>query len=92
MVVHILLTVERANEEPHPRRLVIDSGAGETVMPSSWCHAHPIEDRPGKGRDYYVAADGKIIYNKGRRRLQASALGGGQARQMTFQVGAVTKA
>ena len=59
---------------PLPKPLVIDSGAGETVMPSDWCLSHKIEDGPGKGRDYYIAANGKEIWNEGQKSLLLSSL------------------
>ena len=72
-----------------PRLLVIDSGAGETVLPKEWCLSHPVADSPGKGVEYYVAAGGKVVHNEGQKRLLISNLEGEQVRQMTFQVAEV---
>ena len=87
-----MLNVEQVDWEPLPKPLVIVPGAGETVMPSSWCTAPPLEQSPGHGRDFYVSASGKEIYNEGHRRLWISNLDGAHTRQMTFQVAAVKKA
>ena len=87
-----LLNLEQTEWVPFPKPLVIDSGAGETVMPASWMQAHPIEASPGQGKDYYIAANGKEIHNEGQRRLLISNLEGHQTRQMTFQVADVKKA
>ena len=42
-----------------PKPLVVDSGAGETVLPADWLTAHPtLEGRGAKDEDYYQTADG----------------------------------
>ena len=48
---HDLLNMEQRDWEPLPKRLVNDSGAGETVIPKRWLPAHPIQQSPGQGRD-----------------------------------------
>ena len=41
-----LNNIEQSEWCPFPKPLVVDSGAGETVMPKSWFVAHEIRDSP----------------------------------------------
>ena len=78
---------------PLPKPLVVDSGAGETVMPSDWLPAHPVTESAGsKNNEYYTTADGSKVYNEGQRSVFVSTLDGNQERAMTFQVAQVHKA
>lgn len=94
---------ERANVEifelaqsewvPLPKPLVVDSGAGETVIPSDWMTAHPVRQSDGsKADDYYTTADGTKVYNEGEKKLDVCTLDGRHRRTMTFQVARVKKA
>lgn len=60
------MQIEQKDWKPLPKPFVIDSGAGETVVPTDWCKAHAIQPSAGLGKDYYVAADGRIKYNAGK--------------------------
>ena len=78
---------------PLPKPMVVDSGAGETVLPSSWLPEHPTEESIGsKNNDYYVTADGSKIYNEGKKDVTVSTTDGSKVRDMTFQVANVQKA
>ena len=78
---------------PLPQPLVVDSGAGETVIPSEWLPAHPTRESAGsRSNEYYTTADGNKVYNEGQKQVIISTLNGGQERQMTFQVAQVHKA
>ena len=78
---------------PLPKPLVVDSGAGETVMPADWLPAHPTNESAGsKKNEYYTTADGSKVYNEGQKNVIISTLDGSQERAMTFQVAQVHKA
>lgn len=78
---------------PLPKPMVIDSGAGETVLPASWLPEHPTEESLGsKNNDYYVTADGSRVYNEGKKEVTISSADGTKVRDMTFQVANVKKA
>ncbi len=78
---------------PLPKPLVIDSGAGETVIPTDWLPAHPTQESPGsRVNEFYTTADGTKVYNEGQKELVISSLDGEQCREMTFQVAGVNKA
>ena len=76
-----------------PKPLVIDSGAGETVMPKTWLPSYPVEPSPGslKG-EFYHTADGSRIFNEGQKRVTVTTQDGNNERAMTFQVADVDKA
>ena len=72
---------------PLPKPLVVDSGAGETVMPVDWLTSHPLTESDGsRANDFYTTADGSKVYNEGQRKLDVCTLDGQQRRSMTFQV------
>ena len=76
-----------------PKPVVVDSGAGETVMPEDWLPAHEIRESPAsKKTEYYVTADGGKVYNQGQKEVVVSTMDGSQCRKMVFQVAAVKKA
>ena len=78
---------------PLPKPLVVDSGAGETVMPVDWLTSHPLTESDGsRANDFYTTADGSKVYNEGQRKLDVCTLDGQQRRSMTFQVARVKKA
>ena len=78
---------------PFPKPLVVDSGAGETVMPVDWLTSHPLTESDGsRANDFYTTADGSKVYNEGQRKLDVCTLDGQQRRSMTFQVARVKKA
>ena len=79
--------------EPMPKPLVIDSGAGATVLPSEWFVNHETRESAdsAQGR-YYLTADGTKIYNEGEKTLQMATLSKDFVRKMVFQVAAVSKA
>ena len=53
-----------------PKPLVVDSGAGETVLPADWLQSHPTKESAGsKSGEYYTTADGsKVCTMKDKRR------------------------
>ena len=88
-----LCELEQTEWVPLPKPLVIDSGAGETVIPTSWLQAHRVRDSPGSQlNEFYTTADGTKVYNEGEKELIVSSLDGAQCRAMTFQVAKVNKA
>ena len=88
-----LHNLEGQDWAPLPKPMVVDSGAGETVLPSSWLPEHPTEESVGsKNNDYYVTADGSRVYNEGKKEVTISSVDGGKVRDMTFQVANVQKA
>ena len=85
--------IEQQEWVPLPRPLVIDSGAGETVIPRQWFSAHPLEPSAGSlAQDFYTTADGTKVYNEGQRQLLMCTPDGRSTRKMTFQVAKVNKA
>lgn len=78
---------------PLPKPLVVDSGAGETVIPNDWLPQHPMRESMGsKSEDYYTTADGTKVYNEGEKKVDVCTLDGRHKRSMTFQVARVKKA
>ena len=78
---------------PLPKPLVVDSGAGETVMPVDWLTNHPLKESDGsRANDFYTTADGCKVCNEGQRKLDVCTFDGQQRRSMTFQVARVKKA
>ena len=76
-----------------PQDLVIDSGAGESVMPVDWCpHYVTVAGQAKQDGDYYTAANGEPIYNEGEKELLLVTIDNRQLRTMTFQVAKVNKA
>ena len=60
---------------PLPKPLVVDSGAGETVMPVDWLTSHPLTESDGsRANDFYTTADGSKVYNEGQRKLDGCTL------------------
>ena len=85
--------IEQPDWMPLPKPLVVDSGAGETVIPRGWLVAHPVKDSPGSlAKDFYFTADGSKVYNEGQKELYMCTPNGGQIKKMTFQVAKVSKA
>ena len=84
---------ERNGWKPMPCPMVIDSGAAETVIPTSWFTDHAIrETEASKSGVYYTTANGVKVYNKGEKTLTMCHFEGSQKRDMTFQVADVNKA
>ena len=53
---------------PLPMPLVVDSGAGETVMPADWLPAHPIKESMGsRSNEFYTTADAAGCTTRVRR-------------------------
>ena len=76
-----------------PKPLVVDSGAGETVIPAEWLQSHPTKESAGsRSGEYYTTADGSKVYNEGQKEVVISSMDGAQCRSMTFQVAQVHKA
>ena len=76
-----------------PCPMVIDSGAAETVLPSSWFKTHKtIETDASRAGVYYTTANGIKVYNEGEKTLTMCHFEGSQKRDMTFQVADVNKA
>ena len=76
-----------------PKPLVIDSGAGETVMPKTWLQNYPVEESTGSCQgEFYHTADGSRVYNEGQKRVTVSTQDGRNERAMTFQIADVDKA
>ena len=77
---------------PLPKPLIVDSSAGETVMPVDWLTSHPLTESDGtRANDFCTTADGSKVYNEGQRILNVCTLDGQQRRSMTFQVARVIK-
>ena len=75
-----------------PEKLIIDSGAAETVMPSHWIENYKMNESAGsKEGVFYLTASGEPIYNEGEKTLMLMNEYG-QARKMTFQCAKTTKA
>ena len=85
--------VSQSDWIPLPKPIVVDSGAGETVMPADWLPAHPLRESAGsQNNEYYTTADGSKVYNEGQKSVFVSTPDGKQERAMTFQVAQVHKA
>ena len=53
---------------PLPNPLVVDSGAGETVMPIGWLTNHPLTESDGsRANEFSITADGSKVYNEGHK-------------------------
>ena len=75
---------------PLPKPLVVDSEAGESVMPVDWLTNHPLtESDCSRANDFHTTADGSKGYNEGQRKLDVCTLDGQQRRSMIFQVARV---
>ena len=75
-----------------PEPLVVDSGAGETIMPVDLLTNDPLTESDGsRANDFYTTADGSKVYNEGQKKLKVCTLDGQQRRSMTFQVARVKK-
>ena len=47
---------------PLPKPLVVDSGAGENVMPVDWLTNHSLTESDGlRANDFYATADGSKV-------------------------------
>ena len=72
---------------PLPKPLVVDSGAGETVMPADWLTNHPLTESDGsRANDFHTTDVDSKVYNEGQRKLDVCTLDGQQRRSMTIQV------
>ena len=62
---------------PLPKLLVVDSGAGETVMPVEWLTSHLLTESDGsRANEFHTTADGSKVYNEGERNLDVCTLDG----------------
>ena len=78
---------------PLPKPLVVDSGAGETVVPIDWLANHPLTKSDGsRAKSLSHTADGSEVFNEGQRKLDVCTVDGQQRRSMIFQVARVKKA
>ena len=76
--------VSQSDWVPLPKPIVVDSGAGETVMPVDWLPAHPVRESSGsKKNEYYTTADGSKVYNEGQKSVFISTPDGKQERATT---------
>ena len=76
-----------------PCPMVIDSGAAETVLPSSWFTTHrTTETDASRAGVYYTTANGVKVYNEGDKTLTMCHFEGSEKRDMKFQVADVKKA
>ena len=88
-----LCELQQNTSVPLPKPLIVDSGAGETVMPLDWLTSHPLTESDGsRANDFYTTADGSKVYSEGQRKLDVFTFDGQQRRSMTFQVSRVKKA
>ena len=88
-----LCELQQNTGAPLPKPLVVDSGAGGTVVPLDWLTSHPLtESDRSRANDFYTTADGSKVCNEGQRKLDVCTLDGQQRRSMTFQVARVKKA
>ena len=70
-----LCELQKNTWAPLPMPLVVDSGAGETVMPVDWLTSHPLTEFGGsRANDFYTTADGSKVYNEGQRNLMFAHL------------------
>ena len=71
---------------PLPKPLVVDSGAGETVMPVDWLtRSHPLTEPDGsRANDFYTTADGSKVHNEGQRKLEVCTHDGQQRKIHDF--------
>ena len=79
-------TIAAVSDEwaPLPRPLIIDSGAGASVMPVTWCSNYKLEDTDlSKAGTTYQAANGEPITNLGQRVIKA-VTGDGQVKTLEF--------
>lgn len=77
---------------PLPKPLVVDSGAGETMIPTEWLPQHVLRPSAGsRAEDYYTTADGTKVFNEGENNVDVCTLDGRHRRSMTFQVAKVKK-
>ena len=75
-----------------PEKLIIDSGAAETVMPGHWMANYKTQESQGSREGvFYLTASGEPIYNEGEKTLMLMNEYG-QSRKMTFQCAKTTKA
>ena len=73
-------------------KLIIDSGAAETVMPGHWMANYKILESQGpRAGVFYVTASGEPIYNEGEKTLMLMNEYG-QSRKRTFQCAKTIKA
>ena len=55
---------------PLPKPLVVDSGAGETVMLVDWLTSHPLTESDGsRASGFYTTADDSKVYNEGQKKI-----------------------
>ena len=55
---------------PLPKPLIVDSGAGETVMPVDWLTMHPLTESDGsRANDFYTTADGSKVFYEGQKNI-----------------------
>ena len=87
-----LCELEQNTSAPLPKPLVVDSGAGETVMPVDWLTSHPLTESNGQEQMISTQQPMAKVYNEGQRKLDVCTLDGHQRRSMTFQVARVKKA
>lgn len=72
--------------------MVVDSGISVSVMPQEWCpHVPTVPTPQSEQREYYRAANGNNIYNKGQKSVTMMTRDGAQ-RDMKFTVCDVAKA
>ena len=84
---------ERNGWVPMPCPMVIDSGAAETVLPSSWFRSHKLlETDASRSGVYYTTANGVKVYNEGEKTLTMCHFESSEKRDMKFQVADVKKA
>ena len=58
-----LCELQQSTWAPLPKPLVVDSGAGETVMPIDWLTNHPLTESDGsRANDFYTTAHGSNVY------------------------------
>ena len=76
---------------PLPKPLVVDSGAGETVMPVDWLTSHPLTESDGSRAMISTQQAMAAKCTMKDRKLDVCTLDGQQRRSMTFQVARVTK-
>ena len=57
-----LCELQQSTWAPLPKPLVVDSGAGETVMPKDWLTNRPLTESDGsRANDFYTRADGSKV-------------------------------
>ena len=59
-----LCELQQSTWAPLPKSLVVDPGAGDTVMPTDWLTNHLLTESGSRAHDFYTTADGGKVKNE----------------------------